>query len=52
MSEKGKDMATFFMFGKYSAEALKEISADRTDTAKGLIKSFGGETKDIQRAVR
>lgn len=38
-------MATFFMFGKYSSEALKGMSAARTDKAMGLIKKFGGEVK-------
>jgi uncharacterized protein with GYD domain len=38
-------MATFFMFGKYSAESLKEISPKRTDKAAKLIKKFGGEIK-------
>lgn len=36
-------MITFFMFGKYSAEALKEISADRTKNSGSLVKKFGGE---------
>jgi uncharacterized protein with GYD domain len=36
-------VGTFFMFGKYSSEALKEISAERTDKANNLIKKFGGE---------
>ena len=36
-------MTTFFMFGKYSPEALKGISADRTKNSVGLIKKFGGE---------
>ena len=36
-------MATFFMFGKYSSEALKEMSAERTDKAVNLIKKFGGK---------
>ena len=38
-------MATFFMFGKYSAESLKEISPKRTDKAVKLFKKFGGEIK-------
>jgi uncharacterized protein with GYD domain len=38
-------MATYLMFGKYSAEALKSISAKRTDEAKALIKQHGGELK-------
>ena len=36
-------MATFFMFGKYSAEAIREISAARTDQAVKEIKKLGGE---------
>jgi len=40
-------MATFFMFGKYSSEALKGMSAERTDKAMGLIKKFGGEVKSM-----
>jgi uncharacterized protein with GYD domain len=36
-------MATFMMFGKYSAEALKGISADRTSKAADLMKGFGGD---------
>ena len=35
-------MATFFMFGKYSSEDVKEMSAERTDKVVGLIKKFGG----------
>ncbi len=40
-------MATFFMFGKYSSEAVKGISAERTDKAVELIKKFGGEVSSI-----
>jgi len=40
-------MATFFMFGKYSSEALKGMSAERTDKAADLIKKFGGEVKSM-----
>jgi uncharacterized protein with GYD domain len=36
-------MATFFMFGKYSPEALKELSAERTQRAVNEIKKVGGE---------
>lgn len=36
-------MATFLMFGKYSAEAIKGISAARTIEAQNLIKKNGGE---------
>ncbi len=38
-------MATYLMFGKYSPEALKGISAKRTNDAKALIKKHGGELK-------
>jgi uncharacterized protein with GYD domain len=40
-------MATFFMFGKYSSEALKEMSTERTEKAVSLIKTFGGEVKSM-----
>jgi len=40
-------MATFFMFGRYSSEALKEMGAGRTDKATGLIKRLGGEINSI-----
>lgn len=40
-------MATFFMFGKYSAEASKQISSKRTEEAVNLIKKFGGEVKGM-----
>ncbi len=40
-------MATFFMFGKYSSEALKEMSAERTDKAASLIKKFGGRVNSM-----
>jgi len=38
-------MATYLLFGKYSVEALKGISARRSDEAKALIKKHGGELK-------
>jgi len=38
-------MATFLMFGKYSAQAMKEMSPERTQKAVGLIKQLGGEVK-------
>jgi len=38
-------MATYLLFGKYSAEALKGISARRSDEAKALIKKHSGELK-------
>jgi len=36
-------MATYFMFGKYSAEGMKGISAERTEKAAALVKKYGGE---------
>jgi uncharacterized protein with GYD domain len=38
-------MATFLMFGKYSAEALKSVSAKRTGKAEALIAKHGGRLK-------
>ena len=38
-------MPTYLMFGEYSAEALKGISAKRSDQAKALFKKHGGELK-------
>jgi len=40
-------MGTFFMFGKYSSEALKGMSAKRTGEANTLIKKLGGEVISI-----
>ena len=36
-------MPIFMMFGKYSPEALKGISSDRTEKAVELIKKHGGK---------
>jgi len=36
-------MATYLMFGKYSQDSVKQISARRTDKAIDLIKKNGGE---------
>lgn len=35
-------MALFLMFGKYSAEGIKGISAKRTQEAEETIRKFGG----------
>ncbi|HET19973.1 MAG TPA: GYD domain-containing protein, partial [Chromatiales bacterium] len=40
-------MATYVMFGKYSPEALKAVSARRSDEATELIRKFGGELKAV-----
>jgi uncharacterized protein with GYD domain len=36
-------MATYFMFGKYSNESIKEISADRTEKGKAVVEENGGQ---------
>lgn len=36
-------MATFFMFGKYTPEAMKGISAGRTKEAAKVIEKFKGK---------
>ncbi len=38
-------MATYLMFGKYSLEAMKGISAKRSKDAQALIKKHGGTLK-------
>ena len=40
-------MATYFLFGKYSAEAFTGMGASRTENARKLVKEFGGEIKSI-----
>ncbi|MFC1729145.1 GYD domain-containing protein [candidate division KSB1 bacterium] len=40
-------MSTFLMLGKYSSEAFKEISTDRTSYAVNLIKKLGGEVHSM-----
>ncbi len=40
-------MTTFLMFGKYRSEALKGMSAGRTDKVLKLVKRFGGEVKSM-----
>ena len=35
-------MATFFMFGKYNAEAVKEITVSRTEAAVEIVRELGG----------
>ncbi len=36
-------MATFLMFGKYSSQAMQEMSAARTQKAVDLIRQMGGK---------
>jgi len=38
-------MSTYLMFGKYSMEAVKDISAERTEESMALIKENGGAYK-------
>ena len=40
-------MATFVMFGKYSARGLQEMTIQRTDKVVSLIKQFGGEVQGM-----
>lgn len=40
-------MPTFFMFGKYSSEAVKEISAERTRKVISLVERFGGKVNSM-----
>ena len=38
-------MPTFCMFGKYSSDAVREISAERTVKATAVLDDLGGEVK-------
>jgi uncharacterized protein with GYD domain len=40
-------MATFFMLGKYSLEAMKKISGERTEKAAHIIEDLGGKVKSM-----
>jgi uncharacterized protein with GYD domain len=40
-------MALFLMFGKYSGEAIKTMSSERTDAAVDLIGRYGGEAQAL-----
>jgi uncharacterized protein with GYD domain len=40
-------MATYFLFGKYSSEATKGMSSERTGKANKLLQKLGGEIKSI-----
>lgn len=39
-------MATYLMFGKYSQSSIGQISSERTEQAKDLVKSNRGKIKD------
>lgn len=38
-------MAAYFMFGRYSSEALKSISAERTQAASKIVEDLGGKVE-------
>lgn len=40
-------MKTYFLFGNYTLDALKGMSASRTEKAGKLIQKFGGEMKSV-----
>ena len=40
-------METFFLFGKYSPEALKKISPERTRKAISALQKLGGRVKSV-----
>ena len=40
-------MATFFMFGTYTPDAVKKISITRTEQAIDTIEKLGGEVKGL-----
>lgn len=40
-------MATYFLFGKYSSDAIKGMSAGRTEKSTKLIQKYGGEVKSV-----
>ncbi len=43
----GFTMQTFVMLGKYSTKALQGMSIQRTQTAKNMVRQFGGEVETI-----
>lgn len=40
-------MSLYFMFGKYTSQAVKEISKERTQQVIRFVRSFGGEIKSM-----
>ena len=40
-------MATFFMFGKYTSESIRDMSIERTQKAMNEIKRLGGEIRSM-----
>jgi len=41
-------MATYYLFGKYSQDSLKQISSQRTQKAKEIIQKLGGKVKSME----
>ncbi len=44
---KGYAMQTFFMFGKYTTEAMEEIHPERTEKSKRIIEELGGKIQSM-----
>lgn len=40
-------MQTFFMFGKYTNEAMSEIHPERTETSRRIIQELGGKIQSM-----
>lgn len=40
-------MPIFFVFGKYTTESIKKVSAERTEKVVALIKKHGGEVRSM-----
>ena len=40
-------MSLYFMFGKYSSEAVQEIAKERTAEVNRIVNEFGGEIKSM-----
>ena len=40
-------MDKFFMFGRYSAEALREISTERTAQVRDTVAKMGGNVREM-----
>jgi len=40
-------MSTFFMFGKYTSEALEHVGVERTREAHRVVEGLGGKIKAI-----
>ena len=40
-------MGTFFLLGKYGADAFRDISKDRTEKSRQLVEQLGGKVKAV-----